>query len=83
MTEVSEGKEQYGEVNNEIYSSTTLAAVLLMFSSSLLYYLLYFAILGKHKVTEVLNSDAMKYLYRMIESYFSYKENYKADLLVQ
>lgn len=62
MTEVSEGKEQYGDVNNEIYSSTTLASALLMFSSSLLYYLLYFAILGKHKVTEVLNSDAMKYL---------------------
>lgn len=61
MTEVSEGKEQHGEVNNEIYSSTTLASALLMFSS-LLYYLLYFAILGKHKVTEVLNSDAMKYL---------------------
>lgn len=59
---VSEGKEQYGEVNNEIYSSTTLASALFMFSSSLLNYLLYFAILGKHKVTEVLNSDAMKYL---------------------
>lgn len=59
---VSEGKEQYGEVNNEIYSSTTLASALFMFSSSLLDYLLYFAILGKHKVTEVLNSDAMKYL---------------------
>lgn len=51
--------------------------------SYLLYLLLYFTILGKHKVTEGLNSDAMEYLWRMIESYFSYKENYKADLLVQ
>lgn len=53
-------KNSTEQVNNEIYSSATLTSASSTFSSSLLCYLLYFAILGKHKVTEMLNSSAME-----------------------
>lgn len=53
-------KNNTEQINNEIYSPATLTSASSMFSSSLLCHLLYFAILGKHKVTEMLSSTAMK-----------------------
>lgn len=48
------------QVNNEIHNSATVTSAFSKFSSASLCYLLYFAILGKHKVIETLSSDAME-----------------------
>lgn len=68
---VDEGKKNTQQVNREVHSSATSACSI--FLLPLLSYLPYFAILGKHLVSEMLSSDAKEDLKSMAEIYFSNK----------